>query len=404
MVQAMQEDTPELDSFAALSLRDDLQLHRQPMYCEKYIIKPCLEGKDVLCEANLRTNRISSLSIAALQSTCLDVPETQVIVLGGMGDLFHIKHMMDELSTFRGPKIAVCNAWHSLDTDIEAIEEGIQIVLATPDRAHRLIDSDSLDVKGVKLLILYRVDCLMASPIMSMFTTALAKRFQDQQDVRTLLFTTSKEQALDYTSQFLQDPVEFHIERPLQLPSLSPPLHFHFQRVKHYFITGIVEESYRQDILFDFFMTAWPDAGDERVWRFTRFIVYFDTEERLKSIHDDAAELLPDGDLVMALTEDMTEVERQQTVDAFFASRSPLLLTTDPFACYFDRDPHTFFVNFNVPTTFLKYGQRLGHIDRCAEAKVITFVGPDEQEAFNALKAHHCVAMEPLTSDFLDIA
>lgn len=215
----------------------------KPSAIQQRAIKPIVQGRDVIAQAQSGTGKTATFSISILQSIDVTLRETQALVLSPTRELAtQIQSVVLALGDYMNVQCHACIGGTSIGEDIRKLEYGQHVVSGTPGRVFDMIRRRSLRTRNVKMLILDEADEL------------LNKGFKDQiYDVYRYLppatqvvvvSATLPYDVLEMTTKFMTDPIRILVKRD----------ELTLEGIKQFFV-AVEKEDWKFDTLCDLYDT-----------------------------------------------------------------------------------------------------------------------------------------------------
>uniref|UniRef100_H2Y733 ATP-dependent RNA helicase n=1 Tax=Ciona savignyi TaxID=51511 RepID=H2Y733_CIOSA len=208
-----------VDSFDDMNLKEELLRgiyaygFEKPSAIQQRAILPCIEGKDVIAQAQSGTGKTATFAISILQKIDTSVKKTQALVIAPTRELAQqIQKVVMALGDYEGVNCHACIGGTSVKTEIQIFQNSPpHIVVGTPGRVFDMINRKHLDTDHVRMFVLDEADEM------------LSRGFKDQiYDIfRTmpstiqviLLSATMPADVLDVTSCFMPDPIRILVKK-----------------------------------------------------------------------------------------------------------------------------------------------------------------------------------------------
>jgi ATP-dependent RNA helicase RhlE len=241
------------------------------------------------------------------------------------------------------------------DQQRRALEEGADIIIATPGRLIALLSSGKIDFKHLEHLVLDEADRMLDmgffDDIVKIINYLPKKR-------QTLLFSaTMPPRIRTLANQILHQPEEISI-------AISKPAE------------GIVQQAYMvYDNQKHGLLKRLLKADDHK-----SIIVFSNSKENVKKL---GAELSRAGLSALAFHSDLEQVEREQILQKFKNRQLQILIGTDIISRGIDVDGIGLVINYDTPHDPEDYVHRIGRTARAEKTGVaITFVNEKDQQKF----------------------
>jgi translation initiation factor 4A len=223
-------------------------------------IKPVIEGRDTIAQAQSGTGKTATFVISSLQIIDEKTRDCQVLVLAPTRELAQQIH---KVSTHLGDYMTqvfshACVGGTAVRADIQVMQTGVQLVVGTPGRVNDMINRNALKLDHLKLFCLDEADEM------------LSRGFKDQiydvfqylpANVQVCLFSaTMPIEILNITSRFMRDPVKILVKKE-QLT---------LDGIKQFYV-AVEQENYKLDTLCDLYETL----------TITQAIIYCNTRRKV---------------------------------------------------------------------------------------------------------------------------
>ncbi len=269
----------------------------------------------------------------------------------------------------------------SYDAQIEKLNSGVDIVIATPGRLRDLIERGSVDFSRLVVLVLDEADRMLdmgfIEDVEMIIQRAPAKR-------QTLLFSATMSDEIKALSQrFLKKPLMLHAAPQVK----TAP------KVTH--IIHPVDANRKMDLLIHLLKTP----PKRQILVFTRTKVKAD---------EVAAGITAKEIFCMATHSGRTQAYRTKAMACFKDGRIQVLVATDIAARGLDIDDLSFVINYEIPNLPEDYVHRIGRTGRAgAEGQAVSLVtqselhllGPIQQLIQTTIPKIGAVGFAPLNFD-----
>lgn len=262
------------------------------------------------------------------------------------------------------------------EAQIEALEQGVDVVVGTPGRMIDLYQRGSLRLDQVAILVLDEADEMLDMgflPDIETLWEALS------QPLQTMLFSaTMPGPILSLARQKMRKPVHIRAES-----SDAAPTHATTRQVAF--------TSHRMDKpeVIALALQA-PGRGKTIIFARTK-----------RSAAELAEDLAGRGFRVGAVHGDLGQKAREASLDAFRSGEVDILVATDVAARGIDIDDVTHVINFQTPDDPMTYVHRIGRTGRAGRTgTAITLVGYDEAAKWAAINSELSLDMEVLPEWF----
>jgi ATP-dependent RNA helicase RhlE len=329
------------------------------------VIPFALAGSDVIACAETGTGKTAAFLVPILQRFLHEAapqpPRTRALILAPTRELaVQIEDQVQGLTYHTTISSVAVYGGVPMDIQERALRAGVDIVVATPGRLMDHMRHDSVDLRGLEVLVLDEADRMLDMgfwPDVRRIMSALPAVRQ------TLLFSaTMPGEVLKLTEEFLREP------KLVQVGRRGGPA----QTISHAVQTIPASEKTQ-------WLAHWlREEATGPVLVFCRTKIGAD---RL------ATRLTTLGVRAAALHADRTQQQRMSAVEGFRTGTYPVLVATDVAARGLDIEGIAHVVNFEVPDTPEAYVHRVGRTGRAeSTGSALTLVAPEELRALRALE------------------
>ncbi len=321
-------------------------------------IPAILQGKDVLASAQTGSGKTAAYALPILQQLVGEEPPTSgkprcLVIVPTRELAAQVEEMTRKLAKFLPRKIRVLAAHGgvAIEPQMEALREGVDILIATPGRLLDLADQRALSFKQVRSFVLDEADRL------------LDLGFQDELQ-RILILLPEKRQNLFFSATFsaeieilaaalLRDPLRIQIaSTPEEAPQIDE--------------RAIAVDAARRTQLLRKLFT-------DNDWE--RALVFVARQYDAEKV---AMKLRAAGLKAEPLHGQLTQGKREQVLQDLKASRIEIVVATDLAARGLDVKELPVVVNYDLPRSATDYTHRIGRTGRAGlPGLAVSFVSVD---------------------------
>jgi ATP-dependent RNA helicase RhlE len=312
-----------------------------------------LEGRDVIGASQTGTGKTAAFALPVL-SKSEPIGRPQCLVLEPTRELAHqVSEAFEHYGKHTGQRVALLHGGVGYGQQVEKLEKGADVVVATPGRLLDLQSRGTLNLNAIRVLILDEVDRMLdmgfLPDVRKIVNLCPAGKRQ------TLFFSATMPPAIETFAKWcLKDPIEVEIARG-EIPST----------VTHAFYPVAMDQ--RDELLL-----ALLDRTDYRsVMIFTRTRKEADTVSR---------RLIKEGhDKVTVMHSDIRQSDRMKALKGFKSGEYEVLVATDVAARGIDISDVSHVINYRVPENAEDYVHRIGRTGRAEkEGDAFTLLTADE--------------------------
>jgi Superfamily II DNA and RNA helicases len=300
------------------------------------------EGNDVIALAQTGTGKTAAYGIPVLQRTDPTRKETQALILSPTREL--CLQIADDLNAFAkyidGMHIIPVYGGASIDTQIRSLRHGVQIIVATPGRLIDLMNRGVARLDQVRNVVLDEADEMLnmgfSESINAIFEGVPAER-------DTLLFSATMGKEIEKIAKSY-----LHDYKEIVVGSRNEGA----ESVNHvYYMVNAKDKYLALKRIVDFYPHIYG-------------IVFCRTKLETQDIAD---KLIKDGYNAEALHGDLSQQQRDLTMQKFRNHLTQLLVATDVAARGLDVDDLTHVINYGMPDDIENYTHRSGRTGRAGK-------------------------------------
>ncbi len=261
---------------------------------------------------------------------------------------------------FTGLRYAVVYGGVGQGPQVRALQNGVDILVATPGRLEDLMEQGYIDLRKVEILILDEADQMLDMGFIVPLRRIVGATPRERQ---TLMFSaTMPPEIRRLTNEWLSNPTYIEVA-PVATPA---------ELVEH--SVHYVEPRDKLEKLQHFLENT----------AYTRALVFSRTKRGADKI---VKQLTKSGIRSAALHSNKSQSVRQRTLEQFKGNRPPVLVATDIAARGLDVDAITHVVNFDLPEVPEVYVHRIGRTGRAGAKGIATsFVGREERDLLRQIE------------------
>ena len=315
----------------------------QPMPVQEEVIPYLLGNRnDVIALAQTGTGKTAAFGIPVLQRTDARVRQTQALVLSPTREL--CLQIADDLKDFSkylsGINVVPVYGGTSIENQIRALKHGAQIIVATPGRLIDLMHRGAAKLEAVKNVVLDEADEMLNMGFSESIDEILAGVPKDR---NTLLFSATMSREIEKIARnYLTDPKEIVVGSRNEGA----------EHVNHiYYMVNAKDKYLALKRIVDYYPKIFA-------------IIFCRTKRETQEIAD---KLIHDGYNAESLHGDLSQQQRDLTMQKFRQHLTQLLVATDVAARGLDVDDLTHVINFGMPDDIESYTHRSGRTGRAGK-------------------------------------
>jgi ATP-dependent RNA helicase DeaD len=318
-------------------------------------------GRDLLAQAQTGTGKTAAFAIPILGFVAPGAKRPQALVIVPTRELcVQVTREFAALGKYRDSHEIAIYGGVSYTPQDRALRRGVGIVVGTPGRMLDHIERGTLDLGGIEVVILDEADRLLdmgfAPDVRKLLRKLPARR-------QTALFSaTLPWEVRDLAARFMRNAESIEID----------PAQQNVDTVEQVFVEVLEQDKVK--------------ALEELLHRaeFDQVLVFRHTK---RGVDDLVRALQRRGHRVEALHGDLSQKERERTLEAFRAGTIPIVVATNVAARGLHIEDVSHVVNYDLPEDADTFTHRIGRTGRMGKTGVaVTFVGEWDFEQFDALR------------------
>ena len=315
----------------------------QPMPVQEAVIPFLIEGqRDVIALAQTGTGKTAAFGIPLLQRLDLSSRDTQVLILSPTREL--CLQITDDLRDFakymEGVHVEAVYGGAAIEPQIRSLKKGVQIIVATPGRLIDLKNRGYAHLEQVTNIVLDEADEMLNMG----FSDSINEIFESlPTEHATLMFSATMSREVERVAkQYLKD------YETIVVGSRNEGA----ENVNHiYFMVQAKDKYLALKRIVDYYPKIFA-------------IIFCRTKIETQEIAD---KLIKDGYNAESLHGDLSQQQRDLTMQKFRQHLTQLLVATDVAARGLDVDDLTHVINFGLPDDIENYTHRSGRTGRAGK-------------------------------------
>ncbi|MFC7718474.1 DEAD/DEAH box helicase [Nonomuraea recticatena] len=326
-----------------------------------------MEGRDLLGQAATGTGKTAAFALPVLQrmlhsggdagpATLVLVPTRELAVQ--VSEAFH------RYGRILGTRVLPIYGGAPIGRQLQALRRGVDVVVATPGRALDHIGRGTLDLEGLRTVVLDEADEMLDMGFADDIEAILAATPEDRQ---TVLFSATIPVRIDgIARRHLRDPVRIEMGHTAAEGRQTTPL---VEQSAY-----LVARAHKPAALGRLLDIEAPTAA----------IIFCRTRDEVDQLTE---AMNGRGHRAEALHGGMEQEQRDRVMSRLRAGTADLLIATDVAARGLDIEQLTHVVNYNVPSAPEAYVHRIGRVGRAGrEGVALTLVEPREHRMLKAIE------------------
>ena len=299
-------------------------------------------GRDIIALAQTGTGKTAAFGLPLLQNLNISERRVQAVVMSPTREL--CLQISDDLKDFgkyvEGLRVTAVYGGAPIDSQIRQLRKGTHVIVATPGRLVDLIERGVADISTAETIVLDEADEMLnmgfADSINAIFECLPANR-------RTLLFSATMSKEVERIArQYLRDHEEIVVGSRNEGA----------ENVNHtYYLVNAKDKYLALKRIVDYYPKIYA-------------IIFCRTKVETQEIAD---KLIRDGYNAESLHGDLSQPQRDQTMQKFRQHTVQLLVATDVAARGLDVDDLTHVINYGMPDDTESYTHRSGRTGRAGK-------------------------------------
>ncbi len=341
-----------MKTFEELGVREDLLRaitemgFESPMPVQEKVIPHLLnKDNDVVALAQTGTGKTAAFGLPVLQRIDISLKQPQALILSPTRELcLQIGSDLADFSKYI-PNLKVLPVYggSSIESQIRALKQGVQIIVATPGRLIDLIDRKTVSLENVHTVILDEADEMLNMGFLDSINAILSHVPENR---KMLLFSaTMPVDIAKIAKKYMHNPEEFVIGTKNEGAQNVKHVYFMVQaRDKYLALKRIADNN--------------PDIYG---------IIFCRTRRETQEIAD---KLIEDGYSADSLHGELSQAQRDTVMKKFRDRNLQLLVATDVAARGLDVNNLTHVINYGLPDDIATYTHRSGRTGRAGKTGV----------------------------------
>ncbi len=353
------------EGFDALGLRPELldalaQLgYEEPTPIQRAAIPQMIQGHDLLGKAATGTGKTAAFALPILQALEGDDrrPGPSALVLVPTRELaMQVSEAVHRYGRAMGARVLPIYGGQPIWRQLQVLERGVDVVVATPGRAIDHLRRGSLPMSALRVVVLDEADEMLDMGFAEDIEAILEATPEHRQTV--LFSATMPSRIAKLAKRHLREPVRIEIQSEQPEPGDAP-------RVRQ--TAYVVPRAHKPAALGRILDVEAPTAA----------IVFCRTRVEVDALTET---LNGRGYRAEGLHGGMSQEQRDRVMGRLRGGTADLLIATDVAARGLDVDTLTHVVNYDVPSAPESYVHRIGRVGRAGrEGVAITLAEPREQ-------------------------
>jgi translation initiation factor 4A len=329
-----------------------------PSTIQQMSIKPILEGRDLIAQAQSGTGKTAAFLVSAMSLIDKRIHEPQILILAPTRELaIQIHANAVGLNTYLKCDIGLIIGGQQNNVK-KTFNDECQLIIGTPGKVFYMLSNYHLKNTNIRLFVLDEAD--------EMLNTCFKDQIHDifqyiPTKAQIAIFSaTMNNETLQLSTKFMNNPLRILVKN--EELTLEGILQFYI---------NVEEEFLKYDVLADIY----------KYLSINQTIIYCNSKKKTQQIYQ---RLLQSNFTCSAIHSDMNQQERSDVISKFRKGQVRILLATDIIARGLDVQQVSTVINFDLPLKKEVYIHRIGRSGRYGrKGMAINFVTKND---FNYLK------------------
>jgi superfamily II DNA/RNA helicase len=350
----------------------------KPSPIQQRAIKPIIDGKDVIAQAQSGTGKTATFTIGALQRVDLSQPTTQVLILSPTRELStQTAKVVSSIASFmNGLKIQTLFGGSIIEEGSSFSNKNTpHVICGCPGRVYDMMRRDRIGSKNIKIIILDEADEMLSSG----FKEQVYNIFQYfSNDIQVCLFSATLPDTINtIVEKIMRNPVKICVKRE-QLT---------LEGIKQYYV-AVDDDRQKYLTLKNLFS----------VITMSHTIIYCNSVKRVQDLYEAMCE---DSFPVCRIHSNMEKAERDKAFNDFRQGNTRVLISSNVTARGIDIQQVSIVINFDLPKCVHTYLHRIGRSGRWGRKGVgINFITRRDIVNIKKIEEHYSTQINELPLDF----
>lgn len=339
---------------------------------QEAVIPVLLSGRDVVGQAHTGSGKTAAFALSMLQDI---KPKNgiQGLIMAPTRELaMQITEEIKKFGKYTGIKVATVYGGQGMGLQLDMLDRGVEIVVATPGRLIDHLKRGSIELRDITHIVLDEADTMLDMGFIDDIQFILDLAPEDR--TMSLFSATMPTEILRLSEEYLNNPKQFLLDAD----DLSG------EGIDQSYL--VIKDRDKLKYLIDFIK---PVKGQCIVFCSTKYR----TRDVAKFLHQEKFD-------AVAIEGDMSQHRREQSMGKFRSGKADILVATDVASRGIDVPRVELVINYDVPNQEMAYFHRIGRTARAgAKGKAITFVSYSSVGDWNIIKRQIKVPLRDLNEE-----
>ena len=359
----------------------------KPSAIQQRAIYPCINGRDVIAQAQSGTGKTAAFVISILELTNPSLDECQALILAPTRELAQqIRRVVLDLAKFMDIECIACIGGTDIKFDIRSLQMGAQVVVGTVGRVYDLIKRKAFELNHLKVMVFDECDHLI--------------------DLNQLLFENNECQSSSH--QIFDIFKMLNLKTQLFFSSATIPPHV--MKVSKWVMRKPIRILVNnEELTLEGIQQYYVSTGNEELKLEVFCDLYESISKRQSFVYCNKREgidrlnqkLLSRNISVARIHGDMEQREREDILLGFRNGKYRVLLTSDLLGRGIDVQQVSLVVNYDLPRNYDNYIHRVGRGGRFGRKGIaITLVTNKEMKILRELEKYYNTHIDEMPAKF----
>ena len=375
--------TDKCTNFDDLNINDNLKRGiysygwEKPSKIQEVGIKPVIEGKDCIIQAQSGTGKTGTFCISCLSKVNPEINSCEILTISPTREIAEQSlNVMKELNKYLNYPISGVIGGKRLN--LEEIKTS-NIIVGTPGRIFDLLQKNIINTEHIKLFVIDEADIMLQKGFREQVSSIIQYLKEDCQFA--IYSATMPTEIIQLTDQFMKNPIKILVKKE----------ELTLQGIKQYYIGLQTEE--------DKYLTLKDLYGQINV---AQSIIYCSYRRKVEWLKD---HLLEEEFTVSYIHGEMSQEIRDEVMAEFRNGKSRILITTDLLARGIDVPQVSLVINYDLPNDKESYIHRIGRSGRYGKkGNAINFVLAKDSQYVKELETFYNTFISELPANIKKIS
>lgn len=331
--------------------------YRRPFPIQARAVGPLLEGRSLIGQAKAGSGKTLAFGIPLVQAIDENLSWVQGLVLAPTRELaVQITLELQKIGSYTGVRIVTVYGGQSMNVQLDALRKGAHIVVGTPGRTIDHLKRGTLRLDSTAFVVLDEADIMLDMGFIDDVDYILSRTPKGRQ--MALFSATMPRSIVQLSQRYMSDPVKVLVDENEPSP----------ETLEQFFAR--VERDEKLELLLDILRKENRKSA----------VVFCRTRHGTMRL---ARELERRFLSAVSLHGDLTQNQRDRSMELFRSGKADVLVATDVASRGIDIRQIDCVINYDVPEDPTVYFHRVGRTARAGDVgRSYTFVSSDENQDF----------------------